>query len=134
MVRTQAVTTPVVVPGTTEFSRLCEDGGNELKALVYKYPLQSLVTFFVLSFLGLLLVLTFSIIPVIGGALLGAMAFAIGKTMASNCSVFWARVRYSLGELLIGTGDLQQIQHQIQTDSLNRLNPERSNLPTNSKV
>ncbi len=118
---------PLLVVNSNEFSRLYSDGADEMKFLIHKYPLTSLVCFFVLNFLGLLLVFSFSVISLAAGVLLGSCGVAMGRTIVQ--ADFWRKVRYSLGEILIGGKDLEEMRNQISTAALYRTSIEQTTGP-----
>jgi hypothetical protein len=89
-----------IPPIQNEFSRLLTEGPEDMKRLVQKYPIAALVSVVVLSFLGLMLVFSFSITCIAAGALFGLAAFGLGEAMWLDCNEYWKHFKQSLAIIL----------------------------------
>ncbi len=85
-----------------EFLKLQAEGQDDLKTLMYKYPIIAVICEIVLPILGLLLVFTFTLSGLVTGAALLALTYFGGATIYENCGEFWGHLRQSIGSFLLG--------------------------------
>lgn len=88
-----------ILPPNNEFTRLKTEGWQDLQIIVRKYPVTALVSLFVLSFLGLLHIFSFSVTCVATGLLFGGGAYLLFKEVFT--AKFFDYFKFSLGELLL---------------------------------
>ena len=75
-----------------------ENGLNDAKDLVHKYPLISIVGMVVFGILGMLQVAAFTLSAMVSGTLLLAMSALIGYSIFRDSSGFWESIKASCKE------------------------------------